>query len=68
MAAVEITGERAVEDPGADLEEQAGATGGSAHLLLFDRMFADHLADSGSGERGEDRLASTVFQGVMRNL
>jgi hypothetical protein len=41
---VEVTGEQAVEDPGADLQEQAGAAGGPAHLLLIDHALADHLA------------------------
>ena len=49
---MEVAGELVVEDAGADLEQQVGATRGPAHLLFFDHALADDLVDRGLGERG----------------
>jgi hypothetical protein len=40
----EAAGELVVEDLGADLEQEAGAAGCPAHLLLFDHALASALA------------------------
>lgn len=50
-----VLGEGVVEDSGADLEQEVGSSACPAHLLLFDHA-ADHLADRGLDERGEDGL------------
>ena len=39
-AAAEVAGELVVEDVGADMEQEAGAAGYPAHLLLFDHALA----------------------------
>ena len=57
---MKVAGELVVEDAGADLEQQVGAAGCPAHLLFFDHALADDLVDRGLGERGGDRLASTL--------
>jgi len=60
VPAVEVAGELVVEDTGADLEQEVGAAGRPAHLLLFDHALADDLVDRGLGERGGDGLTRAV--------
>jgi hypothetical protein len=58
VLAAEVPGELAVEDVGADLEQEAGAAGCPAHLLLFGYALAsDDLgrAARSSRCRGNDR-------------
>ncbi len=57
---MKVAGELVVKDAGADLEQEVGAAGCPAHLLLFDHALADDLVDRGFGERGGDSLASTL--------
>ena len=67
VPAAEFVGELVVEDPGADLQQQVGAAGCPAHLLLFDHALGDDLVDRGLGERGGDGLASTLAFPVVRD-
>jgi hypothetical protein len=68
VPAGEVSGEVVVEDSGADLQEQVGATGRPAHLLLLDHAAADDAVDGGLGGGGGDRLATAVPFAVVRDL
>jgi hypothetical protein len=63
VLAAEVAGELVVEDVGADLEQEAGAAGCPAHLLLFDHALAsDDLgrAAVSSRCRGNDHYPDTA--------
>ena len=58
VLAAEVAGELVVEDVGADLEQEAGAAGCPAHLLLFDHALASDDLGRAAGSsrcRGNDR-------------
>jgi hypothetical protein len=44
---------------GADLEQQVGASGSPAHLLLLDHAFAHYLVDRRLDERAGDSFTSS---------
>src|SRR5450759_3327654 len=65
---VEVVGERVVEDPDTDLQQEVRAARGPAHLLLLDHALADQLVDRGLDERGRDGLAGPVALAVRKTM
>ena len=68
VPAVEVVGEVAVEHTGADLQEQVGALGRPAHLLLLDHTLADNLIDRRLSEGRGDPLAVAIPVAVFRDV
>ena len=61
VLAAEVAGELVVEDVGADLDQEAGAAGCPAHLLLFDHALASDDLGRAAGSsrcRGNDRFST----------
>src|SRR6266567_6648514 len=60
VPALKVDGEIVVQDAGADLEQQVGASGSPAHLLLLEHAFANDLVDSRLDERAGDRFTRSI--------
>ena len=67
VLATEVAGELVVEDVAAALQQEAGATGCPAHLLLFDHALASDDLGRAAGSsrcRGNDRYLEPLLNVV----
>jgi hypothetical protein len=65
--ALKCLAQRAIERPGANLEQQVRCFRLPSHLLLLHESAADHLIDGGFGNRGGNRLGVSAAIAIVGN-